>query len=323
MEQKQNGSRNEVHMNKRIILLIIGCAILAIAGTSFADSCPCCGQTYGEGSGSDSDYIASIRAAHEAECCGSSSGGSGDYSGGDSYDGYDSYELLQDDSWQIKQQEIMLEQKRERKRLEKLKREKEEEARRLEEGQRKEAEFQIKKSELTSSLKGTSPSTGLKAIGPDSGLKLRGLKTREVPSPLGLKSYAPQKELKLKTAGAACCGKKNIIVEGAVKGYEKTKQDFIDWTHTSTFEMTLGKIPGVTYIKDKYEEYKEMRKEIKKLNMNIFQYAMKGIQDGVDRSYSSDLSDGGLADEYEEGRGGLFGRTAIKVRELLKKKVEE
>lgn len=305
---------------KTIFSILIITTILATAGTAFADSCPCCGKTYGEGSGSDGEYIASIRAAHEAECCGSSSTGS--YSGGDSYGGYDSYIPPQDNSWQIKQQEIMLEQERERKRLEKIKREKEE-ARRLEEEQRKETEFQRKKSELTSYLKGASTSTGLKAKGSDSGLKLKGLKTREVPSPLGLKSYTPQKELKLKTAKAGSSGKKNIIVEGAVKGYEKAKQDFIDWTYTSTFEMTLGKIQGVTYIKERYEEFKEMQKEMKELNMNIFQYAMKGMQDGVDRSASSDISDGGLADEYEKGREGLFGRTAIKVRELLKKKIEE
>ncbi|MBU3911520.1 MAG: hypothetical protein KKD90_02935 [Candidatus Omnitrophica bacterium] len=305
-------------MNKRIILFIIGCTILAITGIAFADSCPCCGQTYGEGSGSDWDYISSIRAAHEAECCGSSD--TGGYDGGDSYGGYDdSY----DNSWEIRQQGAALEQGREKKRLEKIKREKEERVRRLEEEIREEEEFQRKKSELTSSLKGASTSSGLKTIGSGTGLKLKGLKTREIPSPLGLKSYSPQKELKLKTTKAKFSGKKNIIVEGAVKGYEKTKQDFIDWTYTSTFEMTLGKIPGVTYIKERYEEFKEMRKEMKELNMNIFQYAMKGMQDGVDRSMSSDLSDGGLADEYEEGRRGLFGRTAIKVRELLKKKIEE
>ncbi len=306
-------------MNKKITLLIIGCSILAIAGIAFAASCPYCGQAYGEGSGSDSAYIASIRAAHEAECGGSSSTGS--YSGGDSYGGYNDYAPPYDNSWEIRQQEIALEQGRERKRLKRIK---EEEDRLLEE-LRKRAEFQIKKSELKSSLKGTSTSAGLKTIGPSpsSGLKLKGLKTREVPSPLGLKSYTPQKGFKLKTAEVKPSGKKNIIARGAIKGYEKAKQDFIDWTYTSTYEMTLGKIPGVTYVKEKYDEFKEMQKEMKELNMNILQYAMKGMQDGVDRSYSSDLSDGGLADEYEEGRGGLFGRTVVKVKGLLKKKMEK
>jgi len=306
---------------KTIFSILIFTAVLVVASPVFADSCPCCGQTYGEGSGSDGGYIASIRAAHEAECCGSSSTGS--YSGGDSYGGYDDYTPPYDNSWEIQQEQARLEQERERKRLEKIKSEKAEEARRLEEEQRKEAEFQRKKSELTSSLKGASTPGGLKTISPGSGLKIKGLKTREVPSPLGLKSYTPQKELKLKSTGTEPSGKKNIIVEGAVRGYEKTKQDFIDWTYTSTFEMTIGKIPGVTYIKERYEEFKEMQKEMKELNVNIFQYAMKGMQDGVDRSASSDISDGGLADEYEKGREGLFGRTAIKVRELLKKKIEE
>ena len=62
---------------------------------------------------------------------------------------------------------------------------------------------------------------------------------------------------------------------------------------------------------------------MKSLNMNIFQYAMKGIKDGTKRLASPSLSDGGLADEYEEGRENLFGRTSTKVKKWLKKEIDK
>ena len=62
-------------------------SVLLLASTAaFAASCPYCGQQYGEGSGSDSAYIARIRAEHEANCPARNSGGgvgnTGGYGGG-------------------------------------------------------------------------------------------------------------------------------------------------------------------------------------------------------------------------------------------------
>ena len=204
-----------------------------------------------------------------------------------------------DDSWYYRQQEqIDLQRQAEgRRRQERIKKKAESEKQLLKEQEKEKTEFLRKKSELTASLKGASASTGPKTLKPD----------------LKLKTYYPSPPPE----------NKNIIVQGSINGYEKAKQNFINWTYSSTFEMAFGKIPGVKYLKEIYDEYKEMQKEMKELNMNILQYAMKGVQDGVNRSASLDLSDSGLSDEYEKGRGNLFGKTAIKVRELLKKKIED
>jgi len=54
----------------RTLLLFLTFPLLAGSAGVWAASCPYCGQSYGEGrgSGADSGYIASIRAAHEASC---------------------------------------------------------------------------------------------------------------------------------------------------------------------------------------------------------------------------------------------------------------
>lgn len=290
-------------------------AVILITSLAFGDSCPYCGQEYGEGP-SGSAYIARIRAQHEATCSARSSGG-----GGGGYGGYDnSRQRLQEAErrWRQKQDRTYREQR------EMLRREKEE-ARLLEEERRRrerKEEFQKNKSELTSSLRGMTTGS-LKGGGGSSELPLKGLKIREVPLPGGERLATPQGGLKLKSGGSRQPSKKkNIVVQAMIKSYEKLKQDFIDWTKTTTFEMTFGRIPGVSHVKALYDKAKSMYDEMKSLNMNIFQYAMKGMQDGVERSATADLSDGGLSDEYEEGRKGLFGRTFIKARELLKKELD-
>jgi len=305
-------------VDKRVKSIIgIIAAIIFTTSLAFADSCPYCGQEYpDECAPGDEGYIASIREAHEAECGRTYERQQSSTSRG----GHDASYQRQLEQQRIRQQqqEVLRRQREER-----MRRQKEEKARRLEEERKRKVEFQKNKNELVSSLKGDSAG-GLKGVGTSSGLQLKGLKIREVPLPSSVKK--PGLPLKLKGTGSreAKTGekKKNIIVQALIKSYEKTKEDFIAWTKTSTFEMTFGSVPGASYAKALYDKYKNMRDEMESLNVNILEYAMSGMQKGIGRSASEDLSDGGLSNEYEEGRGGLFGRTSKKARELLKKEVD-
>jgi len=314
-------------MKHRLYILIIF-ILVAVAPPAFAEGCPHCGQEYDdECAPGDEGYISSIRAAHEAECAAryessSSVDTGGGYGQGAGYGGYDASRQRQAEEQRLlrqQQEELM------RRRQEEARRRREEEARRLEKERKGKVEFQKNKTELVSSLKGASAG-GLKGVGAASGLGLKGLKIREVPSPLATKSAVPEMKLKLKSMGGTDTHprkEKGVVTKALVKSYEKTRQGLIDWTYTETFKITFGRIPGASYAKALYGKYKNMRDKMKSLNMNIFQYAMKGIKDGTKRLASPSLSDGGLADEYEEGRENLFSRTSTKVKKWLKKEIDK
>ncbi|MBI4971573.1 MAG: hypothetical protein HZC17_07030 [Candidatus Omnitrophica bacterium] len=149
---------------KRLLPFFLVCLALVLAvQLAWADSCPYCGQEYGDAAPGDESRVAALRANHEASCSARSSGGSGygASSGGGT-------RWTKQDQWEYEQM-LLAEQERQRqiaeqKRKERLKREAEERA----ENEAKKLEWEQKKTELSTMLKGASPSgteTDLKTAG--------------------------------------------------------------------------------------------------------------------------------------------------------------
>ncbi len=306
---------------RKILWMTIIIVVIISGKTAFADSCPHCGQGYGDPMPGDETRVYGIRRQHEAECATyyqSSSSPSYD-SGGNS--GYaPAPQRTRDNSWLIERQRKTLEEQRQIM----IQLEGEEEARKLEEEKREREDFQKNKVELQSSLKTlkSTSSTSLKTSGFSSNLSLKGLKIKEVPLPSNIESRIIQDKLKLKATKYESPVKSEVVKEAVLESYKETKQGLADKIKNKMLELSLKPFPGATYVKSLYDKYKSMREEMQSLNVNIFQYAMKGIRDGVTRSASSELSDGGLSEEYEEGRKNIFNGTAIKARELLKKEID-
>lgn len=132
--------------------------LLLSVSLAWADSCPYCGQSYGEAAPGDESRVYALRAEHEASCSYRSSGSSssgGSYSSGWTRRDQEEYEqalLLEEQERQR--------QEAERKRKERLKQEAQDRA----EQQVRKLEWERKKSDLASLLKGASPLPGQEAL---------------------------------------------------------------------------------------------------------------------------------------------------------------
>jgi len=319
--RKENGMGIYKAIKKRKIAISLVAIVFLLANAAFADSCPYCGREYPDPMPGDEARVYELRRQHEEECRKryeaeqeSWDSGYGDSSYGGSYESAYQLEqerLEQQRLEQLRQQQMWQEQqaamRRERMRLQE-----EAEKARLEEKKKQKAQFEKNKAKLASSLKGT---------------PVKGLKIRDVPSPLAGPAGIRQGELRLKPSVSPATKKKAAKAYGVTRqafsdSIDQTTQKLMDKLKSDAFKMTLGQIPGVSYVKSVYDKYKEMRQEMESLNMNIFQYAMHGMKEGVKRLATPYTSDGGFSEQYEEGRGGLFGRTFIKSRELLKKEID-
>jgi len=65
------------HRSKKTGLLVLGAMIVvgSLDAVAFADSCPCCGQVYGDPAPGDQARVYNLRRQHEAQCCPNQSGG--------------------------------------------------------------------------------------------------------------------------------------------------------------------------------------------------------------------------------------------------------
>lgn len=63
------------------LLILFLFAVILFPLHAIADSCPCCGQSYGAAAPGDEARVNALRAEHEASCCPSSGGSSGGSSG--------------------------------------------------------------------------------------------------------------------------------------------------------------------------------------------------------------------------------------------------
>lgn len=140
-----------------VFILMIFVA-MAVTDVAFADSCPYCGMPYGEGAPGDEAYIASIRAEHEANCPSRSQATSGedDDDAGVSQGGDQSAWLAQQ-QWIAEQERYRQAQERDRK--ERIERE----ARERAEVQAQRLEWERKKEEMISMVKGDSTGLGFKS----------------------------------------------------------------------------------------------------------------------------------------------------------------
>jgi len=279
-------------------------------GFVFADSCPYCGQEYGEPMPGDESRVYALRRKHEASCLSRpvQSSNSGYRENVQTNYANDHSARGRQDEF-LRQRSIIEKQEAERRMSERERIEKERKVRTEEQEKIEKEKFNKKKSELVSSLKGVST-------------KPKGLKIREVPAPIIKKSYVSDKEKEKKASGEKEKEAEGVVKKTFKESLKRTKEDIDGKAKSELFKETAGKVPGVSYVKSVYDKYKKMRDEMKELNMNIFQYSMKGIKDGIRRLASPNISDGGFSDEYESGREDLFGRTAVKTRELLKDELE-
>ncbi len=132
----------------RCIFLGILLGMVLTASAVFADSCPYCGQEYGDPMPGDEARVYEVRRKHEATCSMRASDPGG--VGGGSVD----------DSWVIqKQQQLWEEQERRRLDRESIRQERAaEDARKAAETERRKLEWERKKAELTGALKGAASS---------------------------------------------------------------------------------------------------------------------------------------------------------------------
>lgn len=140
------------------LLILFLFAVILFPLHAIADSCPCCGQSYGAAAPGDEARVNALRATHEASCCSSSGKSSGGSSG--------SYQQPSID-WGEIQRSKEAERQRQREFEEQRKREEEEAKRRQE-------EFERNKADALKSMKGISENElGLKGFdsGGDIGLK--------------------------------------------------------------------------------------------------------------------------------------------------------
>jgi len=290
---------DKINTLPKSITVAVIIAALAVPFTAFADSCPYCGREYGDPMPGDEERVYELRRRHEEECRrrheqqGQSQSPDG-YSG-DRYTSGGHRESFDYDAFFRQKQEQALEKQRQL-RAQQLR---EEEILRAGSERVRKQQFQKNKQELLSTLKGadTAPGPAL------SGTAWSGLQ---------LKSSA--------TKPSADAG----TVKAALKrSYIETRQSMADKVKEKLLEEALKPFPGATYVKGLYDRYQEIRREMEELNLNIFQYAMKGMNGGVENLASSSLSDGGFSDRYEEGRESLFGDTAMRVRKWLKKEIEK
>ena len=63
------------------LLMLFLFAVILFPLHAIADSCPCCGQSYGAAAPEDEARVYALRAEHESLCCSSSDGSSGGSSG--------------------------------------------------------------------------------------------------------------------------------------------------------------------------------------------------------------------------------------------------
>lgn len=188
-------------------LAILVCFV--IAGIAWADSCPYCGQTYGEGAPGDDAYISSIRSAHEQQCAASNSGSSG---GGYS-SGYSSYNARRAAQEEYEMMLIMQEQERQRLAEEARQKKIQELKLQREEGQAEwDANWQRKKEGLVQSLKGSAGGVSLKG-GPGQSPKGAELK---------LKTSAPPPPPAPEIPKAAPANKSPAPAQGQVSKYYST-----------------------------------------------------------------------------------------------------
>jgi len=294
-------------VNYIVIAIAFSIFILSISYFAFADSCPYCKREYPDPMPGDEARVYELRRQHEAGCSArqqpSSSSANTGYSG-DGHQGAKTSSFDYDAFFRQRQQQALEKQRQLR-----LWQQQEEETKLTEREKNKKEQFQNDRQELLYSLKGAS--------------QAKGLKIKEVPSPLSLESTTVQPQLQLKGSATESSGDTGMVKKALKQSYIKTKESMAGKIKEKMFEESLNPFPGATYVKSLYDRYKEMREEMESLNLNIFQYAMKSIKDGVKKLASPSLSDGGFADEYEEGRENLFGRTSAKVRKWLKKEVEK
>lgn len=282
----------------------ISLRLFYVSGEAFADSCPYCGQEYGDPMPGDEDRVYEMRRKHEAECGArhSSSTSSGQYSEPTRVykDPYQQqikeHEADQAESIR-KRQETMARRKQEIMRYE------EQEVITKENVDAQKEIFNRKKERLVSSLK-----------------KRSSLSIKEVPAPLSAIKYG-QDKIRGDRPDGSPSGGESVMRTTLKNSYKKTAADIKDNSKESILKNTVDNIPGVGYAREIYEKYKKMRENMEELNLNLFQYAMKGVKEGIRSLASGNISDGGLADEYEEGRETLFGKTLTKSREMLKDEV--
>ncbi len=132
-------------MSLSVLSMLLG--MVLTASTVFADSCPYCGQEYGDPMPGDEARVYELQRKHEATCSMRASDPGGVGSGS------------VDDSWVIQQQQLWEEQERRRLDLESIRQERAaEDARKAAEAQRRKLEWEQKKTELMGALKGAASS---------------------------------------------------------------------------------------------------------------------------------------------------------------------
>ncbi len=342
------------------VKLLVLFACLMIPAGAWADSCPYCGQTYGEGSGSDSSYISSIRAAHESECAAahSSSSSSGGYS-----TGYSSYRARRQAQEEYEMMLIMQEQ--ERRRLEEEARQKKIQELKVqrEEGQAQwEAGWQEKKESTMQSLKGPGGGMSLKsghgqaAQGVELKLKTSGPPPEPTPAPIPAPVPVP-----VPTQGSVSKYYNTLTIpeipppdlsgKNAIRPEKKDFVAAVDKKVDATFAYLNEHAPlvleyGSAFLKtaretyreqvidniydcfspfktamDKFSEGKKLYDEQMDLRMDVYTHASKGMEEGIGLLASPRTRDGGFSERYYERTLGIIEGTGHKTAHLISEKV--
>ncbi len=193
---------------------------------ALADSCPCCGQTYGKPMPGDESRVYQLRRAHEASCCRKVSTPS-----------YQKQPVI--DYEAERQRKLQAERQRKQELEEQRKREKEEE-------KKSQAEFERKKQDALKSMKGTAKGEpGLK--GSDAGsLGLKGIGDKDN-ADLGLKGTGYKETVKDKQAN-----------EKSQKGWQKALGCAMEEVYARAESLGTA---GVRFSKDLRKEMKRVYKE--------------------------------------------------------------
>jgi len=128
----------------------------------------------------------------------------------------------------------------------------------------------------------------------------------EVPSP-NLNSSESPTVIESSEEGVNQKPKKEMNLQ---ERWDQTQKDFKAWMEEASKEQTINQIPGVAWTRAKAAEAKKNYQAMKESITNLFQFGMKGIEEGSERN--ADPNDSG---EYEEGYNNQIQGEGQKVQE--------
>ncbi|MFH1665663.1 MAG: hypothetical protein ABIA77_05915 [Candidatus Omnitrophota bacterium] len=172
----------------------------------------------------------------------------------------------------------------------------------------------------------TSASSSLE-FGPTAGAakpvrSLEFMKQSEPPLPEGLSVTEIKEEVYVAEEVPAPRIQKDLLPEEEAKGVLfKAREMFVAWTKTETYNMTFGRIPGLSKLKSIRDDARKMFQGIRAYTVNLYKNVMRGVEEGA-KEAASPYDRGGYVRAYEERTEKTAEETLDKAKELTEESIK-